>query len=154
MPLGDRPGHDALGQAAGLHAQVETGRQGHAGLAEVIGQVVVDLLRRAEHGENVDEAEELRAEGGVLHGPRHELVGPEAGREEALAVLADAGQQPPADLEGALLKIAAGGRVCRGGSCRFVFEPGHYEVPLGRASALLRLYPRELYRLCRLPLWE
>ena len=47
-----------------------------------------------------------------------ELIGPEAGREETFAMLAGAGQQPPADFHGPLLKRVAAGRRLRGeGSC-------------------------------------
>ena len=92
--IGNRLGHESLGQAARFHSQVEPRRQGHARLAEVIAEVIVDLLRRAKHGEDVDEAEQLRAEGRILHGPRHELIGPEAGREETFAMLA--GSRPAA----------------------------------------------------------
>ena len=107
----------------------------------------MDLLRGAKRGKDVDEAEQLRAEGRILHGPRYELIGPEAGRKETFAMLAGAGQQPPADFQGPLLKviIAAQRRFGDEGRCFLVSEPCHTKFPGG--SDITNHYPRELYSL-------
>ena len=79
--------------------QAHARRQRHARLAEVIDQIVMHQVRRAEHGEDVDEAEQLHLEGRVLHRPIHQLIGPEAGREDAGAIFAGGLQQFAADFD-------------------------------------------------------
>ena len=110
----------------------------------------MDLFRRAQGGEDVDEAEQLCAEGAVLHGPRHELIGPETAREDALAMLAHGSQQPPADFDGPPLKrVVRRRRLGAGGHCLIASEPCHRKFPCAGLDACL--CPTELYGLapCR-----
>ncbi len=93
--LGGKP----LGDAAGLQAQVDGGWHLDPGLGEIVLEVLEDVLRTLEHGKRVDEAEELDLEGLVLHRPFHELVGVEAGAEQAGLVLASAVEHLATDLQ-------------------------------------------------------
>ena len=72
-----------LRHAAGLDREIHSRWGGHAGLGEVVDEMIMDLLGRPEHRKGIDEAEQLDLEGLVLHRPVHELVGPERGVEQA-----------------------------------------------------------------------
>ena len=96
---------EALGELAGLDGGVDHAGHGDAGLAEVIGEVIEDILGRAEHREAVDEAEELDLEDGVLHGPLHQRIVVELRGEEAALVATCAGEEVGADLEDARLEL-------------------------------------------------
>ncbi len=136
-PTGDRLGHQAFGQSAGLQPEVHAGRQGDAGLAEIIGQIVVDQRRGLEHGKNVDEAEQLDLEGRVFHGPIHQLILPESGGEYARLEFAGRLEQLAADFTGSPFDVRRGdcGRRRGGLTFRRLFfftsEPRHYKNPWG-----------------------
>ncbi|NLY01212.1 MAG: hypothetical protein GXY83_34410 [Rhodopirellula sp.] len=59
----------------------------------------MNLLCRLEHGEDVDKAEQLHLEGGISHGPVHQLVGPELGGKHTASAPAGVVEQLPADFE-------------------------------------------------------
>src|SRR6185369_17630429 len=90
---------------------------------EVIAEVRPHLLARLEHGEHVDEAEEIDAEGGVLHGPFHDAALPEVLVEDAghftLHLLPDRGTEAEDFAVGDEGRVGGG---VHGGASRI----GHY----------------------------
>ena len=98
-PAGDRLGHQPLGQPADLQPQIHARRQRHAGLAEIIDQIVVHQRGRAEHRKDVDETEQLHLEGRVFHRPVHQVDRTRSGRRAALWIFAGGVQQLAADFQ-------------------------------------------------------
>ncbi len=80
----DHLGHGALEQAARAQAESHARRQGDSGLGQIVHEMLVDLFRCLQGREGVDETEQLDLEALVLHGPVHQLVGPEGGGEHSL----------------------------------------------------------------------
>ena len=117
---GDHLGHRALEQAAGAEADAHARWQGDAWLGEVVHEMAVHLGRRTKGREGVDEPEELDLEGLVLHGPVHELVGPEGGRQHSLFGSTHRVDQLGADLENPLLACRVVPPVTGSTRCRSI----------------------------------
>src|SRR5207302_1034995 len=87
----------------------QPGRQGVAGLGEILLEVPADVVGRVQVGQGVDEAEELDLDRLVTHGPLHELVVEPGGAEDNRAAAVEAGEQVAAVGAGALLAVRWGG---------------------------------------------
>lgn len=73
---GEESGRGGGEEFSGGHAEAKSGRE--VEMAKVFMDVLLDLVGVGEHGEDVNEAEELGLEGFITKGQRHEAVGKEA----------------------------------------------------------------------------
>ena len=96
-PTGHGLGKDPLGNTTRFHHQIHARGRSDTRLREVVGEMLVNLLRGPQHWERIDEAEQLNLERFILHGPVHQLVGPEGGAEHAGSIVPGPLQQVEAD---------------------------------------------------------